>query len=131
MTDIPSKPLSRGDRKDLSGYEDVVRQEPDQIYPPTLAVKLPDPPTPRDRSSLLREKAEDLIARIKAAKDEIDRRCSHLATATGEPVGSTLYQAMWRVFQERTTTITYDHYKRALELQQKLASEDAQILRSK
>lgn len=131
MAENSSKKLDRDDRRKLSGYSDITWTEPDQIYPPTLLLKPEEPPTPAKKADSLKEEASGLLSRINALKEKIDRKCSHLQVATEEGAGSALYQAMWRVFAQRTTTITYDHYKRAIELNQKLAKEDAAELKVK
>jgi hypothetical protein len=128
MADVPSKDLSLEDEKTLAGFDDPYWPEPSQIAGSAARARMDQevPETLRKRASRLRMEAEDLIGKIDATKKKVDDRCKHLVASTGEPRGSRLFQAMWRVFGKRTTVVTYEHYKKALLLRQQLAEEDAE-----
>lgn len=125
MPNNPSRPLSQKDKDILAGFVDIYRPEPDQIFPEGAVDPTPDEPeSPVERLLPVREKAVTLSERISTLKDKVDAKCSHLSVSTGEPPGSNLFQAMWRLFQKETTDITYEDYKQAVILSQQLGEED-------
>lgn len=117
--------LSGSDRSKISGFPDVSRPEPDQIIPPSTELPKPAVDAPGKRATAARDRARDLLGRMDALKEKVDKRCGHLIAKTGEPRGSALQMAMWRVFGVETSDVTYAHYKAAIEQRQQLAEEDA------
>lgn len=131
MSDINrSNNLSFTDAQTLTGFTDVEYFEPPQLTPaflPPVTEEIPE--TTSQRLQKTRDRADGLLKEINRLKNEVDSRCSKFKVTSSDGKGSRLFQAMVRVFGERTTTVTYDHYKRAIELRQKLVEEDADSLR--
>jgi len=130
MSDKPSNRLSVVDRELLAGFVEITKPEPEQILPIGDSAP-PEPKVPTIKSKLpkITSLAQEVLIEIEKKKQQVDSRCANFTVSISEGVGSPLFQAMSRTFQERTTTITYDHYKRALKLRQKLADEDKEVLR--
>lgn len=132
-TDEPrnvSNRLSILDREKIAGWTDITKPEPDQILPlfitdPAEEEKLPA----AKRLSKTRSLATKILSKIDELTQKIDLKCAKFKVSSDQGVGSPLFQAMVRVFQERTTTVTYNHYKRALQYRQQLAEEDATRLK--
>jgi len=128
MTDrkIPSKELSARDERLLKGYDDIVHEEPDQVIPPVLSESARKEKTEKTRQKLvdIKDKAFQVLNEIEKSKSLVDERCKDLKAVTNEALGTSLAQAMYRLFGEHTTTITYEHYKRALNIRTQLARED-------
>jgi hypothetical protein len=119
MPNNPSRLLSQKDKDILAGFSDIYRPEPDQLLPEAEA-----PKTPAEKLLPIREKAVTVSERIELLKEKVDKKCNHLSVSTGEPPGSNLFQAMWRLFRKETTDITYGDYKQAVILRQQLGEED-------
>jgi uncharacterized protein YabN with tetrapyrrole methylase and pyrophosphatase domain len=129
MTDRSNK-LKSSDREKLSDWRDVEKFEPEQILP--AFIKEPDilkKQAASERLSEVRNLAEDINKKANALKQEIDKRCAHISASFDAEPGSPLFQAMIRVFNERTNTVTYEHYKRALRYREQLAKEDGEKLK--
>ena len=127
-----SRILSIGDRTKILGWADIEKPEADQIYPfRVIEEKEKKEPTSTERLANTRSMASKVLSKIDEVNKKIDAKCGRFKVSSEQGVGSPLFQAMVRVFNERTTTITYDHYKRALEYRQQLAAEDAANLRLK
>ena len=130
MSDRLSKIFKHSDREKLRGFDSIDQPEPDQIYP-----SLPEPPEAKDSSQKIMKKIQEdagkTVLKINSLIAEVDNRSSRFQVQTNAKKGSKLFQAMVRVFNEKTTTVTYDHYKRALEKRDQLAKEDADLLRKK
>lgn len=125
MAGSASRRLTEKDRSILRGFSDITRPEPDQIFAAEYEEPLlEEPKTPAEKLLPVREKASLLSTRINDLKEKVDKKCAHLSISTGEPVGSNLFQAMWRLFGKETTDITYEDYKQAVIKRQKLAEED-------
>jgi hypothetical protein len=124
---IPSKKLSRADQTFLSGYPDINRIEPDQVYQQAPPVIPPEMIKPSEKIEEVRGRAQQCLIEIKRLEDLIDGRCTRFSVTTEK--NSRLFQAMFRVFGEKTTTVTYNHYKKALELREQLAKEGTEKLR--
>jgi hypothetical protein len=126
MTRERTRELSISDEVILRGYDDVIREEPEQLnlpFPSEESEEDKEESTFKYKSDV-RQKAVDFLDQIKEMANRLDRKCAHLKVATNEEKGSDLYKAMRRVFQESTTTVTYDHYKRALAIRKQLVKED-------
>jgi hypothetical protein len=122
----PSYRLSENDREKLLGFSEIRQPEPDQLIP-TIPVDLEEVETSsEERLTKVRNKAQEMLAKVDELKQRIDERCGRFNVSSEEIKGSPLFQAMVRVFDERTTTVTYSHYKRALQYRQQLALEDAE-----
>jgi hypothetical protein len=122
--------FTEADRRKLRGWEDILKPEPDQILPlQSLVPPEERPPLAADRLANTRSLAAKVLAKIRELEQKIDERCDRFSASSDQGRGSPLFQAMVRVFNERTTTVTYGHYKRALLLRQKLAEEDARSLK--
>jgi len=131
MSDTPSYRLKPSDKSKIKGFEDIHQPEPDQEF-------LPIPPPPADQPDpnskklkATRSLAQKVLDKIDRLSQEVDGRCGRFSITTTDEKGSPLFQAMVRIFGERTTTITYDHYKRALGYREQLAEEDRKALKSK
>jgi len=130
MSDNPSHRLSAEDRRKLSGLGEIEKYEPPQVLPDIRPEDvIEQEPTASIRLQRTRESAVRVEDRIAELTQRVDERCSAFFADTGEEVGSPLYQAMVRVFGERTTTISYEHYRRAIEHRGELALEDEERLR--
>jgi hypothetical protein len=124
--------ISLASREVLEGFLPIGRPEPEQVLPYVKhEVDKTETPEAQEKLSEIKDKCESLILRIAETKEKIDARCSRFEVQTTETKGSQLYQAMYRVFKEKTTTVTYKHYMRALELRDQLGKEDAESLRKK
>ena len=128
----PSFRLSKSDRDQIAGWQGIPKPEPDQILP----LAIPRDPSEEEISAAARlantrSQAEKVLAKISELEQAIDKKCARFKVSSDQGVGSPLFQAMVRVFNERTTTVTYSHYKRALQFRQQLAEEDADTLRLK
>ncbi len=122
--------LSASDRNKLSGWEDIRKPEPDQIIPVVSSELIEEvEPTASERLSKTRSLASKVVDKIDELSQKIDKKCSKFKVSSSQGVGSPLFQAMVRVFDEKTTTITYEHYKKALKYRQELAEEDSAKLR--
>lgn len=122
--------LSNPDREKLAGWLDIQKPEPDQVLPLHATVDLePKEPTTVERLNKTRDLAGKVLSKIEELSQRIDDKCARFKVSSDQGVGSPLFQAMVRVFNEKTTTITYDHYKRALQYRQRLAEEDAAKLK--
>lgn len=122
--------LQTSDREKLTGWLDITRPENEQIYAPEVVPKEPPKkPTAAVRLATTKALAARIVTKIDQLKQAVDKKCARFKASSNQGVGSPLFQAMVRVFDERTTTVTYDHYKRALEYRQQLAEEDAAKLR--
>jgi len=133
MTDINkvSPVLTFSDKKKLIGWSDITAPEPDQIFDTSLQ-KAPEEEVTSstiDRLSTTKSLAEKIIGEISKLEQKIDSRCARFRVSSQDGKGSTLYQAMFRIFGEKTTEISYDHYKRALEYRDQLAKEDAERIK--
>lgn len=129
-TDSKSNKLSIPDREKLAGWDDIDKPEPDQILPLHITQELePTEPDTNERLLSTRDLASKILAKIDDINQKIDNKCSKFKVSSPDGIGSPLFQAMVRVFNERTTTVTYDHYKRALHYRQQLAREDAERLK--
>jgi hypothetical protein len=130
IKDDVSNQLRTSDKEKIIGWGDISRPEVEQL---DVLTKGPKPevaePTASKRLDKTKSQAQRILNRIDGLTQEIDRRCARFKVSSKEDVGSSLFQAMTRVFGERTTEITYDHYKRALEYRQQLAEEDTAKLR--
>jgi len=125
----PSFRFTESDREELAGRVEVSRPEQEQIYPTFIAPKDPESPRPAERLASTRSKASEVLAKIDELTQRVDEKCARFKASSSQGKGSPLFQAMVRVFNERTTTITYNHYKRALEYRQQLAAEDSKNMR--
>lgn len=129
MTELSSR-LSQSDREQLTGWRDIPRPEVDQILPlvspSEIEVKKVSATTRLTKTKSLATKVLDKISKI---EQQIDKKCARFKVTSPDGRGSPLFQAMVRVFNERTTTVTYEHYKRALQYRQQLAEEDSAGLR--
>ena len=125
--------ISPSDERLLKGFDDIVVQEQEQILPSFGSSEKQVSEEEQNIIDLrdIKMRAEALLQKIKETKEEIDNRCKDLSVKVveGEDSDDDLLKAMYRVFKERTTTITYTHYKRALELREQLAKEDEMLLR--
>jgi predicted nuclease with TOPRIM domain len=133
MSDPVVKDLSPIDEDILKGFEDPLETELEQIIP-SYQVREPEVDEGEEnvkKVNGVRDQANEVLNKIEEIKADIDERCSHLEVKTTEVAGSALAQAMWRVFREKTTTVTYDHYKKAIELREQLAREDQEGLRNR
>lgn len=125
------KNLSLQDSNIIKGFDDPYPEEPEQLIPPTPV----NPPLKTeeeekvDELRQLKQDCLDLIADFKEMIKEVDKRCAGLEVKTGESLDSSLAQSMYRTFGVRSTVITYDQYKKALELQSQLSAEDREKLR--
>jgi hypothetical protein len=130
MTNGVSNRLQTSDRLKIAGWSDIQKPEVEQLSVPIID---PDPkevePIASERLENTKSQAEKVLDKIAELTEEVDKRCARFKVSSNEDVGSPLFQAMVRVFNEKTTTVTYDHYKRALEIRQQLAEEDAASLR--
>jgi len=130
MSDKPSYRLTPSDQEKLRGHDEIEQVEEDQIiYVPTKPEE--KEPAVGEKVKEVRQQAKNVRDRIDSLSQRVDKRCGHLKVDSGETLGSPLFQAMVRVFDERTTVVTYDHYKRALKKRQQLAEEDAGTLKEK
>ena len=127
MSDRPTRQLRWGDQETLLRKVEIPFPEEEQLLPPSLEEEEPKP-SPVEAARKAREEAISLLGRIKSLSEAIDSRCQRFSVTGSGGKGSPLFQAMVRVFNERTTTVTYSHYVRALELRAKLAAEDAREL---
>jgi predicted nucleic acid-binding Zn ribbon protein len=130
MTDIASKLLSGTDIDKLRGWDDIVRPEPPQVIPKTIREEVETAVSQSSKNKAIRDKASKVLKRINELQQEIDKKAGKFKVTTTVPPGSPLYQAMVRVFNEKTDTVTYDHYKRALKYREQLAAEDAERLKN-
>jgi len=130
---IPSKNLSQDSIDLLRGAPEISYIEPEQIYQaPPLDISVPNTTiNQRDRLNDIVDSVDVLLKRISSLKSELDTRCKKFSASASGSKGSPLYQAMFRVFNEKTETVTYDHYKRALDIRKTLAEEDAKELKAK
>jgi hypothetical protein len=124
-----SEQLSNSDKALLAGFPDIQQEEPEQIFPEPVVLIEEKKVGATQRLTNTRSFAKKILDRIKEQEQLIDRKCSRFKVATNEERGSPLFQAMVRVFEERTTTITYDHYKKAIELRARLVEEDSETLK--
>jgi len=125
-----SNRLQTSDKEKLSGWSDVPKPEVEQLDLPVVdPSKEPVEPTATERLNNTRSRAQQILNKIDKLVQKVDQRCNRFKVSSEEVVGSPLFQAMVRVFNERTTTVTYDHYKKALEYRQQLADEDGATLR--
>ncbi len=123
----PSYRLTVSDQIQLSGFNDISKPEPEQVLPSGINPEQEeDKPTSAQRLSNTKSKAKKVITKIRELEQKIDKKCAKFKVTSEKTVGSDLYQAMIRVFNEKTTTITYNHYKRALDLRRQLAAIDAE-----
>jgi len=122
-----SKELSLNDKDIIFGFSDVEEDEVEQLFPTATLVenvKTGEDIT-NERLDEWQRRSNNILERIDKAIATIDKRCDRFQVASKEEVGSPLFQSMVRVFDERTTTIKYSHYKRALALRTQLAAEDS------
>lgn len=131
MANTPSNRLRPSDRERIDGLDVIVQPEIPQLIPPPIVPDTEPEPTSAQRLEDIRASADNLITRINSLIEKVDSRCQGMQISSSEPAGSPLFQAMVRVFGERTTTVTYDHYKRALAIREQLAEEDSAKLREK
>ena len=129
MADNPSFRFTESDREELAGWVGIERPELEQIYPLLTLPRGPESPRAADRLMATRDRASEVIAKIDELTQRVDGKCARFNASSDQGRGSPLFQAMVRVFNERTTTITYSHYKRALEYRQQLAAEDSRKMR--
>ena len=130
MAEKPSYRLSDQDRQILDGFTEIDRPEPEQLFPlPALEDLQPKEPASGSRLAKTRDRASQVLDKIDELTQEVDRRCARFKVDGEQDKGSDLFKAMVRVFDQRTTTVTYDHYKRALQYREQLAKEDAANLR--
>jgi len=127
MTSQYSRDLTPEERRLISGRNELYREEPEQILP--IPIREEEKIVPKKELTDIKQTAEDMKSKIKELLDKTDKRCAGLSVETQEEIGSRLFQAMVRVFGERTTTITYDHYKKALEYREQLAQEEIEVLK--
>lgn len=125
------KNISIQDQNILKGYDDPAPQEPEQVIPPT---RIDTPARTEEEDNLerletIKDDCRQLISDFTELIGEIDSRCGGLEVKTDEEPGSSLAQAMYRVFGVRSTNITYDNYTKALELQSQLSNEDREKMR--
>ncbi len=119
--------LSSSDERILKGFEDPIQEEEEQIIPISIQVSVKTPEEKNvDDLKEIKNRAEVLLERISSLQKEIDSRCKDLSVTVIEEESSDndLLKAMWRVFKEKTKTVTYKHYTKALELRERLAKED-------
>jgi hypothetical protein len=121
--------LNQSDRQQLKGWPDIQRPEPEQILPLITQDPEPKKETSAQRLKPIRDRASEIVDKISKLQQAVDDRCSRFKVFSDQGRGSPLFQAMFRVFGEKTTTVTYDHYKRALQYRQQLADEDSERLR--
>lgn len=123
----PSRKLRPTDREILRGGDDIQFFEPDQIFPAEEIIE--EEETSQARLQGIRASAEEVSDKIEELKQKVDARCSRFKVVGTDGRGSRLFQAMVRVFKKRTETVTYNYYKRALELREELAKEQREIVR--
>lgn len=120
--------ISVSDERLLQGFKDVVYEEPEQIIPVDVdqASKISKEEQNTIDLNKIRDDAGKILNKIETLRNEIDAKCKDLSVTVveGEESDNELLKAMWRVFKQRTTTISYQHYKKALELREQLARED-------
>lgn len=126
--------LSPSDERILRGFEDPALEEEEQIIPPILGTaKKSEEDQNKEGLIDIKNRAAAILKRIDGLKKEIDARCENLNVnvieENEEDGDNELLQAMWRVFKEKTTVITYNHYKKALELRAQLARDDEERLK--
>jgi hypothetical protein len=125
---LPSNDLGQGDIGVLERFTDVPRYEPEQILPlvvPEQEMTI----TATQRIDRVGEKARSLLEKIARVEGMIDERCARFKVTGDGGKGSRLFQAMVRVFNERTTTVTYSHYARAVGMRQQLLQQKAAEIR--
>lgn len=120
--------LSVSDERILQGFKDPVYEEPEQIIPVEVTGEIHLSEEEQNVVDLngIKDKAVALLKKIDRLKNKIDSRCKDLNIniVETEESDNSLLKAMWRVFKQRSTKITYAHYKKALELRAQLAKED-------
>ena len=131
MSDTPSYRLKPSDKSKIQGFEDIHQPEPEQELAPFSASSAEQEDPNSKKLKAVRSLAQDVLDKIDRLSQQVDNRCDRFSITSADEKGSPLFQAMVRVFGERTTTVTYDHYKRALGLREQLAEEDRKVLRSK
>lgn len=131
MSDETSRHLSRSDREILFENLDIAFEEREQIFQEVPPTPVDPAETARENLQNIREQAEEVLSRVEELKQKVDRKGKRFSVSTNQPRGSSLYKAMVRLFGKRTTEVTYDDYKRALEMRTQLSKEDAEILRNR
>jgi hypothetical protein len=127
----PSYRLSDSDREKISGWDDITKPEAEQLQPYIpKEIEIDVKPHPTKRLEETKSLANKVINKISSLEQKIDQKCKRFSVASDQGKGSPLFQAMYRIFGERTTTITYSHYKRAIEYRKQLAKEDTEKLKS-
>jgi len=126
-----SSVLTFSDKKKLIGWLDITAPEPDQIFDtsPKKVVEEEISSNATERLSATKSLAEKIVEKMSKLEQKIDSRCARFRVSSQDGKGSTLYQAMFRVFGEKRTDISYDHYKRALEYRNQLAKDDAERIK--
>jgi len=123
-----SKLLTEDEKARLYRWTELHRPEPEQVLPGRIVNNVfeeEETDLPLEEAAAdLRVQSFELIEELDSICRRIDERCSRFSVASTERVGSPLFQAMARIFQERTTVVTYDHYKRALEMRERLISDE-------
>jgi hypothetical protein len=121
--------LNQSDRDQLQGWPDIEKPEVEQILPIVIPIAEEKKETSAKRLGDLRNRASEIVNKINELEQAVDEKCGRFKVSSSQGRGSPLFQAMFRVFGEKTTTVTYDHYKRALEYRQQLAEEDSEGLK--
>ncbi len=121
--------LNRSDRDQLQGWPDIEKPEVEQILPLIVPESEPRKQPSAERLGEIRDRASKIVDKVNTLEQALDKKCARFKVSSNQGKGSPLFQAMYRVFGERTTTVTYDHYKRALEYRQQLAEEDQKGLK--
>jgi len=117
--------LSRNDREILERKVDINVQR--QVT--GLSKKLPEDPvykpdvSPTDRTRRLIDSYNDYIAEIDKILNEIGRRCQGLVYRVEPETEYDCAAALEALFEGYKDTITYDDYKRILELEAVLSRE--------
>jgi hypothetical protein len=121
--------LSDLDRTKLEGLDEIVRPDENLLLPHDSSTEEEIKVSSNDRLKNTKSSANKILDKIDSLSQKIDRKCGRFSVSSNEGRGSPLFQAMVRTFGERTTTITYAHYTRALEYRRLLAQEDTERMR--
>ncbi len=129
MVDSPSRTMSSKDRAKLLGYRPIAQPEPEQLRAWIQAADKDVVETTSTRLKNIREEEDKILAKIEELKGIIDERCAGFEVAIEGPP-SAIFKAMARIFRIQATKITYDQYRRCIELRQQLALEDAEEIQN-